>query len=89
MSDTASKCPVMNGAAQRHTMRLISGTSSVWLVALALGCLVGTNGGMVLAQATSSNPLTEDGGQPVAHNQDSRTCGTAWGKYGGRYASAR
>ena len=77
MSDTAaaSKCPVMNGIAQRHTMRLISGTSSVWLVALALSCLVGTHGGMVLAQATSSNPLTEDGGQPVGNNQDSRTAG--------------
>ena len=77
MSDTAAgnKCPVMNGIAQRHTMRRISGTSSVWLVALSLGCLVGTHGGMVLAQATSSNPLTEDGGQPVGNNQDSRTAG--------------
>ena len=75
MSDTASKCSVMNGAAQRHTMRLFSGTSSVWLVALALSCLAGTNGGMVLAQATSSNRLTEDGGQQVARNKDSRTAG--------------
>ncbi len=77
MSDTvtASKCPVMNQAARRHTMRRIRGTSSVWLVALALSCLLGTNGGMVLAQATGSNPLTEDGGQRLGDDQDSRPAG--------------
>ena len=61
MTDTAnaSQCPMMNGAAQRYMMRRIS---SVWLVALVLGC-------------SSSNQPTADGGQPVAHNQDSRTAG--------------
>ncbi len=84
MSDTAaaSKCPVMNGIAQRHTMRPISGTSSVWLVALALSCLVGTHGGMVLAQATSSNPVTEDVGQPVGNQPGLANRGTAWREYG-------
>ena len=33
---TASNSPVMNGAAQRHTMRLFSGTSS------CLACCLGT-----------------------------------------------
>ena len=75
MSEAASKCPVMNGATQKHTMRSIRGISSVWLVALVFGCLVVTNDGMVLAQPTSSNPLTEDGGQTVGVNQDSRTAG--------------
>ena len=79
MSDSASKYPVMNGAAQRHTMRRIRATSTVWLVALALSCLVGNNGGMVLAQAASSKPPTEDGGQQVARNKDSRTAGSHGG----------
>ena len=79
MSDSASKYPVMNGAAQRHTVRRIRATSTVWLVALALSCLVGNNGGMVLAQAASSKPLTEDGGQQVARNKDSRTAGSHGG----------
>ncbi len=51
---TASRFPVMNGGALRHTKRRISETRSVWLVALALSCLVGTNGGMALAQAQGS-----------------------------------
>jgi catalase-peroxidase len=59
MTDTAnaSQCPIMNRVAQRSMMRRIR---SVWLVALVLGC-------------SSSNQPTADGGQPVAHNQDSRT----------------
>ena len=62
MSVSASKCSMMNGAAQRHTRRLTRGTSLVlvWLVALVLGC-------------SSSNPQAEEGGQSVGDNQDSRT----------------
>ena len=75
LSDTTteSKRPAMNGVAERHKMRSISGISSVWLVALVFGCLVVTDDGIVLAQATSSNPLTDDSGQTVGVNQDSRT----------------
>ena len=48
----------------------------VWIVALALGCLVGTNGGLALAQSSSSAPLTEDGGQQVADHQNSQPTGS-------------
>jgi hypothetical protein len=59
MSDTATagKCPVMNRIARRRTMRLISGTGLVCLVALALSC-------------TRPDPLTEDGGQTAEETED-------------------
>ena len=79
MSDSASKYPVMNGTAPRHTVRRIRATSTVWLVALALSCLAGNHGGMVRAQAADSEPRTEDGGQQVAPNKDSRTAGSPGG----------
>ncbi len=66
MTRTSSICPVMNGAVQRHKTRRIRGTSSVWLVALAVGCWFAASGGMLLAQATSPNP--RDGEPPVAEN---------------------
>jgi catalase-peroxidase len=72
---TASTCNVMNGAARRRRMRRIRGTSSVWVVAFALSCLLSMTGGMVLAQASSSNPLAEDGGQQVADRQQSQPAG--------------
>ncbi len=50
---TASKCSAMNGADQRQTLRRFSGTSPVWLVAVALSCLVAANGGPVLAQESA------------------------------------
>lgn len=55
----AKKRPV-HGASQRLTMRLIDGTRSVPLIALALGIWAGTNGGTALAQPASPKPPVED-----------------------------
>jgi len=55
----AKKRPV-HGASQRLTMRLINGTRSVPLIALALGIWAGTNGGTALAQPASPKPPVED-----------------------------
>ncbi|MBN2294725.1 MAG: catalase/peroxidase HPI [Pirellulales bacterium] len=44
-------------------MRIVRGTSSVWLVALALSCWVGNHVGTVLAQDASSKPSAENGNQ--------------------------
>ncbi len=74
MSDTARKCPAMNASARRNRMQQLRGANSVWLGALALGCLVAMNGGPVLAQGTSSDPLTNDA-QPVAFHDGSRSIG--------------
>ncbi len=65
----ASKCPVINGAAQRHTMRLIRGTRPVWLVALALSLWVGPYGGMVLAQSTPEKHAKTSSKCPVMGEQ--------------------
>ena len=65
----ASKCPVINGAAQRHTMRLIRGTRPVWLVALALSLSVGPYGGMVLAQSTPEKHAKTSSKCPVMGEQ--------------------
>ena len=73
---TASRCPVMKGAAQRSTTRPSIGARLVWLVALVLGCLAGLNGGTVLAQDATSNPQTKGGGQEVADKQDSQHSGS-------------
>lgn len=62
---TASKCPVMNGAAQRHTMRLIRGTRPIWLVAVALGLWLGLNGCSVLTQSTPEKHAETSGKCPV------------------------
>jgi len=43
---TAGKDPVMSGAIQRNKVRPINGTSSAWLIALALGWSVVTSGSM-------------------------------------------
>ena len=48
-----SKCPVINGAAHRHTMRLIRGTRLIWLFALVLSLWVGLDAGLLLAQSTT------------------------------------
>jgi len=50
---TASKCPVIYGAAHRHTMRLIRGTRQIWLFALVLSLWVGLDAGLLLAQSTT------------------------------------
>ena len=47
---TTSKRPMVKGVAQRYTMRLFSGTRSVWRVVLALSCLACITGEMVVAQ---------------------------------------
>jgi len=65
----------MSDTAKGRRMRLVRGTSSVWIAAFALSCLLGTSGGMLLAQATGSNPLTENGGQQVADRQHSQPTG--------------
>ena len=65
----ASKCPVINGAAQRHTMRLIRGTRPVWLVALALSLWIGPYGGMVLAQSTPEKHTKTSSKCPVMGEQ--------------------
>ena len=60
-SDIASvrKCPV-HRLTQRPLMSRIGGTSSVRLVACALGLWLGTHGGMALAQSTDAKPATDD-----------------------------
>ena len=65
MSDTATakKWHVVDGSTKRHAMRLVFGTSFVWIVALALSCWVGNHVGMVLAQDTSSKQSTENDNQ--------------------------
>lgn len=63
---TTGKFLVRNRTAQRLGMRLVNGTSSAWLVALVLGCWVGTHGGMLLAQDTRSNPPSENGNLPTS-----------------------
>ena len=60
---TGSKCPVIKRTAQKCKTRPFGATSSVWLVVIALGCLVLVSGGMAEAQAPGSNSPTEDGGQ--------------------------
>ncbi|MGI6414840.1 MAG: catalase/peroxidase HPI [Thermoguttaceae bacterium] len=60
---TASKCRVMNGAAQRYAMPLVCGTRSAWILALALSSGVGLHSSVALAQDTRSKPSTESGKQ--------------------------
>ena len=48
-----SKCPMINGAAYRHTMRLIRGTRLIWLFALVLSLWVGLDAGFLLAQSAT------------------------------------
>ncbi len=75
MSDAASKRSVIDGANRQYSFRpipRIGRMSLVCLVALTLSCLVGTNGGVVLAQATRSNPLTTGDRQPAAPDATSR-----------------
>ena len=60
---TATKCHVMNGAAQRHAMPLVCGTRFAWILALALSSGVGLHGSVALAQDTRSKPSTESGKQ--------------------------
>ncbi|MGI9515474.1 MAG: catalase/peroxidase HPI [Pirellulaceae bacterium] len=60
MSDSTNKLPVMNGLDQRHFMRRVIGTTSVWLVALILTFVLGSSDGMVLAQGTTSGPHGEN-----------------------------
>ncbi len=55
---TASTDPVMIGATQGSKMRIVSGTSSAWLIALACSCLVMTSGCSVPTQGEN----TETGG---------------------------
>ena len=69
MLRTVSKRAVMNGVAQRHIKRRTIATSSSWLVAVVIGCLMGTNVGVVLAQATSSNDPARTAG-PHAENME-------------------
>jgi len=79
MLDIASECPVMNGAAQRHTKRGIKGTSSVWLVGLALSLWVGPDGGMVLAQSTQERHMETSSKCPVMGEQAGHNRHTAAG----------
>ena len=66
LNDTnASKWTVMRETVQRRTRRLITGTSSVWLVVLALNCWVGLNSGMVQAQSTPEKSVEISGVCPV------------------------
>jgi catalase-peroxidase len=62
---TTRKCRVRGTTAERLGMRRVYGISSVWLVALVLGCWVGTHGASLLAQDTRSTPPTEKGNQPA------------------------
>ncbi len=75
MSDatTATRCLVIQGGAKRHRMRLFSGTGSGWVVGLALSCLVGTHGGLVLAETPGSDRPTQDGGTPVGDDKSPPT----------------
>ncbi len=50
-ASAASEWLGMSGTAQRHTMRRIGGTSSAWLIALALTCWVGPYGSTAQAQS--------------------------------------
>ncbi len=50
---TPRNSPATHGAARRHTMRFVKGTTSTWLVTLALNGWVGLGGGSVLAQSPS------------------------------------
>ncbi len=62
---TASKCSVTNGAVQRRAVRLVKGTRSVWVLALALSLWVGPDGGMVLAQSTTEKHMQNSSKCPV------------------------
>ncbi len=64
-SPNASKCQVINGAAQRHKTQLIRGTRPVWLVALALGLWTGPESGMLLAQSTKEKHMQSSSKCPV------------------------
>ena len=60
---TVSNCPVMNGAAQGHRMRVINGAKPVWIVALALGLWVGTGGCKASGRPDTSGKCPMMGGQ--------------------------
>ena len=68
-SRTASKCPVMKGAAHRGRMRLIRETRSIWLIALALGLCVASDGGIALAQSTPEKHMETNSKCPVTGMQ--------------------
>jgi catalase-peroxidase len=57
---TTGKCRVRRKTTQRFGMRPCNGTKAVRLVALVLGCWMGTQGGMLLAQDAPSNPPSEN-----------------------------
>ena len=76
---TASKCPAMKETAQERTLRPFSRTSSRWIVALALGCLAGTDGGMAVAQEAGKCPVMDGTAGPNRHTAASAlTTGDWW-----------
>ena len=66
---TASMRFVINGAAQRRTIRLIRGARPVWFVALVLSLWVGLAAGTVFAQSTSEKGTQSIGECPVMGQQ--------------------
>ena len=66
---TVSKCPVINGAAHRHTMRLIRGTRLIWFFALVISLWVGPDAGLLLAQSTTEKHRETGSKCPVMGKQ--------------------
>jgi len=66
---TVSKCAVINGAGQRHTMRLIRGTKLIWYVTLAFGLWLGLDAGVVPAQSTTEKHTEAGSKCPVMGEQ--------------------
>ena len=66
---TASKCPVINGTAHRHLMRLIRGTRLIWLFALVISLWVGPDAGLLLAQSTTEKHRETGSKCPVIGKQ--------------------
>ncbi|MFC1581034.1 catalase/peroxidase HPI [Thermodesulfobacteriota bacterium] len=79
---TASKCPVIKGNAQGHTMRLIRGTTLIWLFALVFGLWVGLGAGLVLAQSTTEKgskcPVTGKQAGPYRHTSAGAMSSQDW-----------
>jgi catalase-peroxidase len=66
---TVSKCPVINGAAHRHTMRLIRGTRLIWLFALVISLWVGPDASLLFAQSTTEKHRETGSKCPVIGEQ--------------------
>ena len=70
-----NNCGVSNAVSHRISKQRFCRTIPTWLVAVALGCLTGSQGPLVLAQTTGADPLKGVGEQPAVGTEETQPAG--------------